>query len=129
MDEVDGMSAGDRGGVQDLIKTIKRSKVPIVAICNDRYHQKLKSLRNHCLELTFSCAPCLPRLRAVLAQVKHVLVRAPACQTGGSISASHERERAAGEAWAPGLLTAVRPAQHQWCCLPSHPGFKQPGAE
>lgn len=26
MDEVDGMSAGDRGGVQDLIKTIAKSK-------------------------------------------------------------------------------------------------------
>ena len=26
MDEVDGMSAGDRGGVADLIKTIAKSK-------------------------------------------------------------------------------------------------------
>ena len=50
MDEVDGMSGGDRGGVTDLIDTIKRSKVPIIAICNDKYNQKLKSLRNHCLE-------------------------------------------------------------------------------
>jgi hypothetical protein len=56
MDEVDGMSGGDRGGVADLIETIKRSKVPVIAICNDKYHQKLKSLRNHCLELEFRCA-------------------------------------------------------------------------
>ena len=27
MDEVDGMSAGDRGGVADLIKTVHKSKV------------------------------------------------------------------------------------------------------
>ena len=60
MDEVDGMSAGDRGGVADLIQTIHKSKIPIVAICNDKYNQKLKSLRNHCMELEYRCLarPC-----------------------------------------------------------------------
>ncbi|GLT75813.1 hypothetical protein SLA2020_475100 [Shorea laevis] len=53
MDEVDGMSAGDRGGVADLIASIKISKIPIICICNDRYSQKLKSLVNYCLLLTF----------------------------------------------------------------------------
>ncbi|KAJ8750256.1 hypothetical protein K2173_014171 [Erythroxylum novogranatense] len=53
MDEVDGMSAGDRGGVADLIASIKISKVPIICICNDRYSQKLKSLLNYCLLLNF----------------------------------------------------------------------------
>uniref|UniRef100_A0ACD5UBJ4 Uncharacterized protein n=1 Tax=Avena sativa TaxID=4498 RepID=A0ACD5UBJ4_AVESA len=53
MDEVDGMSAGDRGGVADLIASIKISKIPIVCICNDRYSQKLKSLLNYCLLLNF----------------------------------------------------------------------------
>ncbi|KAJ1275898.1 hypothetical protein BS78_05G171400 [Paspalum vaginatum] len=53
MDEVDGMSAGDRGGVADLIASIKISKIPIVCICNDRYSQKLKSLVNYCLMLNF----------------------------------------------------------------------------
>lgn len=53
MDEVDGMSAGDRGGIADLIKTIDKTKVPIIAICNDKYSPKLRSLRNHCLELDF----------------------------------------------------------------------------
>ncbi|XP_021756204.1 replication factor C subunit 1-like isoform X2 [Chenopodium quinoa] len=48
MDEVDGMSAGDRGGVADVIASIKISKVPIICICNDRYSQKLKSLVNYC---------------------------------------------------------------------------------
>ena len=54
MDEVDGMAGGDRGGVADLIQTIKSSKVPIICICNDKYSQKLKSLRNHTIELDFS---------------------------------------------------------------------------
>ena len=58
MDEVDGMSAGDRGGVADLIQTLKGAKLPIICICNDKYNQKLKSLRNHCLELDFRCKPC-----------------------------------------------------------------------
>ncbi|KAI4334153.1 hypothetical protein L6164_018878 [Bauhinia variegata] len=53
MDEVDGMSAGDRGGVADLIASIKISKIPIICICNDRYSQKLKSLINYCLLLSF----------------------------------------------------------------------------
>lgn len=122
MDEVDGMSAGDRGGVADLIQvrvvgvggvvcvsvfvwwgggpweggdgpllrgparprllahcippppaapppfpnpacpppprapppqTIKNTRVPIICICNEKYSTKLRSLRNHTLELDF----------------------------------------------------------------------------
>ncbi|KAF8192700.1 DNA polymerase III, clamp loader complex, gamma/delta/delta subunit [Mycena galopus ATCC 62051] len=44
MDEVDGMSAGDRGGVGVLNATIKKSKVPIICIVNDRGALKLKPL-------------------------------------------------------------------------------------
>lgn len=36
MDEVDGCSAGDRGGIAQLISIIKESKTPIICICNDR---------------------------------------------------------------------------------------------
>ena len=36
MDEVDGVGAGDRGGIAALIKVIKGSKTPIICICNDR---------------------------------------------------------------------------------------------
>lgn len=32
-------AGGDRGGIQDLIDTIKKSKIPIICICNDKYHQ------------------------------------------------------------------------------------------
>lgn len=42
MDEVDGMGGSDRGGIQELISLIKKSKVPIIAICNDRQHQKIR---------------------------------------------------------------------------------------
>ena len=61
MDEVDGMSGGDRGGVSELITIIKASKVPVICICNDKYSQKLKSLRNSCMELDFrrDFEPCV----------------------------------------------------------------------
>ena len=54
MDEVDGMSGGDRGGVMELINCIKISKIPIICICNDKYNQKLKSLQNYVLDMPFS---------------------------------------------------------------------------
>ncbi|KAL2913819.1 DNA replication factor C complex subunit Rfc1 [Polyrhizophydium stewartii] len=53
MDEVDGMSAGDRGGSAELIQIIKKTKVPIICICNDRSSPKIRSLANHCLDLRF----------------------------------------------------------------------------
>ena len=41
MDEVDGVSGNsDRGGIQELILLIKRSRIPIICICNDRQHKK-----------------------------------------------------------------------------------------
>ena len=54
MDEVDGMSGGDRGGIKALIDIIKISKHPIICICNDRQDSKVKSLANHCIDLKFS---------------------------------------------------------------------------
>ena len=53
MDEVDGMGAGDRSGMSELIKMIKNSMVPIICICNDRQSQKIKSLVPHCLDLKY----------------------------------------------------------------------------
>lgn len=53
MDEVDGMSAGDQGGISALIEIIKNSKVPIVCVCNDRQNSKVRSLAGHCLDLKY----------------------------------------------------------------------------
>lgn len=53
MDEVDGMSASDRGGLAELSKIIKKSKVPIICICNDRQSQKIRGLANNCYDLKF----------------------------------------------------------------------------
>jgi replication factor C subunit 1 len=54
MDEVDGMSSGDRGGIAEIIKIIGDCKMPIICICNDYYDAKIKSLRNHCLDMRFT---------------------------------------------------------------------------
>ena len=48
MDEVDGMGGSDRGGIQELISLIKKTKVPIIAICNDRQHPKIRYDRYSC---------------------------------------------------------------------------------
>lgn len=54
MDEVDGMAGNeDRGGIQELIQLIKMTKVPIICMCNDRNHPKIRSLVNYCFDLRF----------------------------------------------------------------------------
>eukprot|EP01114_Cavostelium_apophysatum_P000024 TRINITY_DN1002_c0_g1_i1.p1 TRINITY_DN1002_c0_g1~~TRINITY_DN1002_c0_g1_i1.p1 ORF type:complete len:1069 (+),score=408.29 TRINITY_DN1002_c0_g1_i1:220-3426(+) len=53
MDEVDGMSSGDRGGMAELILLIKKSTTPIICICNDRMSQKVRSLANYCEDFRF----------------------------------------------------------------------------
>ena len=45
MDEVDGMSSGDRGGVQELIRIIQATKVPIICCCNDETAEKVRALK------------------------------------------------------------------------------------
>ncbi|EPY53633.1 DNA replication factor C complex subunit Rfc1 [Schizosaccharomyces cryophilus OY26] len=53
MDEIDGMSSGDRGGVGQLNVLIKNTKVPIICVCNDRSHPKLKPLDRTTFDLRF----------------------------------------------------------------------------
>ncbi|KAJ1791435.1 DNA replication factor C complex subunit Rfc1, partial [Coemansia sp. RSA 2399] len=65
MDEVDGMSGGDRGGTAELIQLVKRTKVPIICICNDRQSTKVRSLANHCEDIKFR-RPTEQQMRARL---------------------------------------------------------------
>ena len=53
MDEVDGMSSGDRGGIAELIAVVKKTRVPVICICNDRASTKIRSLAAHCVDLRF----------------------------------------------------------------------------
>lgn len=36
-----------------MIGLIKNSKIPIICMCNDRNHQKIRSLANYCFDLRF----------------------------------------------------------------------------
>uniref|UniRef100_A0A060T2G1 Replication factor C subunit 1 n=1 Tax=Blastobotrys adeninivorans TaxID=409370 RepID=A0A060T2G1_BLAAD len=42
MDEVDGMSAGDRGGVGQMAALCRTTNIPIILICNDRSLPKMR---------------------------------------------------------------------------------------
>ena len=53
MDEVDGMSGGDRGGVGAINALIKKTKVPIICICNDRRNPKMRPFEHTTANLTF----------------------------------------------------------------------------
>ena len=69
MDEVDGMSSGDRGGSQALIQVIKKSSIPIICICNDRMSPKVRSLANHCYDLKMA----RPTRAEVIRRAKQIL--------------------------------------------------------
>lgn len=47
IDEVDGTSSGDRGGIGAIVKIIKASKFPIIVTANNPYLAKLQPLRGH----------------------------------------------------------------------------------
>ena len=54
MDEIDDMAGNeDKGGIKALIDIAKKTKVPIIFICNDIYSPKLKSLINYCYDIRF----------------------------------------------------------------------------
>ncbi|MEX2721176.1 MAG: replication factor C large subunit [Candidatus Wukongarchaeota archaeon] len=54
IDEVDGIHGReDSGGLSELIKIIKDSRVPIICTANDAWSPKLRSLRSYCKILKF----------------------------------------------------------------------------
>ena len=53
MDEVDGMSSGDRGGIGELANIIRTCSFPIICIGNERT-PKLRPLMSCCLDVRFA---------------------------------------------------------------------------
>ncbi|CAF0797901.1 unnamed protein product [Adineta ricciae] len=71
MDEVDGVAGNeDRGGIQELISLIKRSRIPIICICNDRQHKKIRSLANYCYDLRFH-RPNVQQIHGAMLSILH----------------------------------------------------------
>ncbi|KAL8698828.1 MAG: hypothetical protein Q9201_006362, partial [Fulgogasparrea decipioides] len=63
MDEVDGMSAGDRGGVGALAAVCKKTTVPMILICNDRKLPKMAPFDRVTYDLPFR-RPTVDQIRS-----------------------------------------------------------------
>ena len=70
MDEVDGMSAGDRGGVGALAKICKKTDIPMILICNERKQQKMKPFESVALDIPFR-RPTVDQVRSRIATICH----------------------------------------------------------
>ncbi|SCN43030.1 replication factor C subunit 1, putative [Plasmodium ovale] len=68
MDEVDGMSSGDKGGSAAILKLIEKTKCPIICICNDRQNNKMRTLANKCYDLKFT----LPNKNSVVKRLLEI---------------------------------------------------------
>jgi len=82
MDEVDGMSSGDKGGVSELISFInpnkgkrKKDKIdikyinPIICICNNDSEKKMKDLKKECEHIKF----VLPSISELYSYAKTII--------------------------------------------------------
>ncbi|KAJ5363424.1 Replication factor C subunit 1 [Penicillium cataractarum] len=68
MDEVDGMSAGDRGGVGAVAAIVKKTNIPIILICNERRLPKMKPFDHITFDVPFR-RPSIDQLRARLSTI------------------------------------------------------------
>ncbi|KAJ9141837.1 Replication factor C subunit 1 [Pleurostoma richardsiae] len=70
MDEVDGMSAGDRGGVGALAKFCKKTEVPLILICNERRLPKMKPFDFVAQDIQFR-RPTVDQVRSRIMTICH----------------------------------------------------------
>ncbi|WYZ36616.1 hypothetical protein EsH8_II_000122 [Colletotrichum jinshuiense] len=70
MDEVDGMSAGDRGGVGALAKFCKKTEVPLILICNERRLPKMKPFDFVAMDIPFR-RPTVEQVRSRIMTICH----------------------------------------------------------
>ena len=63
MDEVDGMSAGDRGGVGALAAVCRKTQIPLILICNERKQPKMKPFDHVTFDFPFR-RPTAEQIRA-----------------------------------------------------------------
>lgn len=68
MDEVDGMSAGDRGGVGAVAAIVKKTRIPIILVCNERRLPKMKPFDFITYDVPFR-RPTAEQIRARLSTI------------------------------------------------------------
>ena len=71
MDEVDGMSGGDRGGVGQLAQFCRKTSTPMILICNERNLPKMRPFDRTCLEIQFR----RPDANSVKARLMTIAIR------------------------------------------------------
>ncbi|KAL3233640.1 Replication factor C subunit 1 [Nakaseomyces bracarensis] len=71
MDEVDGMSGGDRGGVGQLAQFCRKTSTPLILICNERTLPKMRPFDRVCLDIQFR----RPDANSVKARLMTIAVR------------------------------------------------------
>lgn len=71
MDEVDGMSGGDRGGVGQLAAFCRKTSTPMILICNERNLPKMRPFDRVCLDVPFR----RPDANSIKARLMTIAVR------------------------------------------------------
>lgn len=72
LDEIDGMAGNeDRGGIAQLMIEMKHTKKPMIFICNDGQHQKLRSLKDKCETIEFR-RPDYDVIRSVVSRISSI---------------------------------------------------------
>ncbi|CDO93594.1 unnamed protein product [Kluyveromyces dobzhanskii CBS 2104] len=71
MDEVDGMSGGDRGGVGQLAQFCRKTNTPMILICNERNLPKMRPFDRSVLDIPFR----RPDAQAVKARLMTISMR------------------------------------------------------
>lgn len=71
MDEVDGMSGGDRGGVGQLAQFCRKTSMPMILICNERNLPKMRPFDRVCLDIQFR----RPDANSIKARLMTIAVR------------------------------------------------------
>lgn len=74
MDEVDGMGSGDHGGLGELSKLIKTTKVPIICMANDKDSQKMRNFKNNCFVNNFPKIR-VQNIKATVMKIMYVALR------------------------------------------------------
>ncbi|CDK28270.1 unnamed protein product [Kuraishia capsulata CBS 1993] len=70
MDEVDGMSSGDHGGVGQLAAFCRQTSMPLILICNDKSLPKMRPFDRVTLDLTWR-RPSAQEMRSRLMTIAH----------------------------------------------------------
>lgn len=68
MDEVDGVTGTDIGGIAELLRVLETAKHPIIMTCNDVWQSKLAPVRSQCKLVEMKALP-LSTIQLILQQV------------------------------------------------------------